>query len=137
MNGVSGPDGEDYSPWADRKVAQPKSSSSSQPQTKMSDSYSNTLPVRKSVAPKNSYATSKGSVGLCWGPRPPTAVTTPEGRLGDPEALRVYVCVPHHGDLIEISIFDPRTFQGSPLSLSNGGQCPGQRVGGAEAEPLR
>ncbi|KAK1330742.1 hypothetical protein QTO34_008680 [Cnephaeus nilssonii] len=59
MNGVSGPDSEDYSPWADRKGAQPKSSSSSQPQTKMSDSYSNTLPVRKSVAPKNSYATTE------------------------------------------------------------------------------
>ncbi|KAF6092446.1 BAR/IMD domain containing adaptor protein 2 [Phyllostomus discolor] len=29
------------------------------PQTKMSDSYSNTLPVRKSVAPKNSYATTE------------------------------------------------------------------------------
>ncbi|XP_054564833.1 brain-specific angiogenesis inhibitor 1-associated protein 2 isoform X7 [Eptesicus fuscus] len=59
MNGVSGPDSEDYSPWADRKGAQPKSSSSSQPQTKMSDSYSNTLPVRKSVAPKNSYAATE------------------------------------------------------------------------------
>lgn len=61
MNGVSGPDSEDYSPWADRKGAQAKSSSPQQPQTKMSDSYSNTLPVRKSVAPKNSYAASKGS----------------------------------------------------------------------------
>ncbi|KAM7069329.1 BAR/IMD domain-containing adapter protein 2 isoform 2-T2 [Molossus nigricans] len=57
VNGVSGPEGEDYSPWADRKVAQP--TSSSQPQTKMSDSYSNTLPVRKSVAPKSSYATTE------------------------------------------------------------------------------
>ncbi|EPQ16450.1 Brain-specific angiogenesis inhibitor 1-associated protein 2, partial [Myotis brandtii] len=59
MNGVSGPDSEDYSPWADRKGAQPKSSSPQQPQTKMSDSYSNTLPVRKSVAPKNSYAATE------------------------------------------------------------------------------
>nr|KAF6454862.1 BAR/IMD domain containing adaptor protein 2 [Rousettus aegyptiacus] len=59
MNGVSGPDSEDYSPWADRKVAQPKSSSPPQPQTKLSDSYSNTLPVRKSVAPKNSYAAAE------------------------------------------------------------------------------
>ncbi|KAM5216892.1 BAR/IMD domain-containing adapter protein 2 isoform 8-T10 [Hipposideros larvatus] len=59
MNGISGPDSEDYSPWADRKVAQPKSSSPPQPQTKLSDSYSNTLPVRKSVAPKNSYATTE------------------------------------------------------------------------------
>uniref|UniRef100_A0A671G5C4 BAR/IMD domain-containing adapter protein 2 n=1 Tax=Rhinolophus ferrumequinum TaxID=59479 RepID=A0A671G5C4_RHIFE len=59
MNGVSGPDGEDYSPWADRKVVQPKATSPPQPQTKLSDSYSNTLPVRKSVAPKNSYATTE------------------------------------------------------------------------------
>lgn len=60
MNGVSGPDGEDYSPWADRKGAPGKPASGAQPQAKMSDSYSNTLPVRKSVAPKNSYAASKG-----------------------------------------------------------------------------
>uniref|UniRef100_A0A9L0T186 BAR/IMD domain-containing adapter protein 2 n=1 Tax=Equus caballus TaxID=9796 RepID=A0A9L0T186_HORSE len=59
MNGVSGPDSEDYSPWADRKAAQPKSSSPPQSQNKLSDSYSNTLPVRKSVAPKNSYATTE------------------------------------------------------------------------------
>ncbi|KAB0395082.1 hypothetical protein E2I00_003443, partial [Balaenoptera physalus] len=58
MNGVSGPDNEDYHPWADRKAAQPKSTSPPQSQSKLSDSYSNTLPVRKSVAPKNSYATS-------------------------------------------------------------------------------
>ncbi|XP_036268161.1 brain-specific angiogenesis inhibitor 1-associated protein 2 isoform X3 [Pipistrellus kuhlii] len=57
MNGVGGPDGEDYSPWADRKGAQPKSASA--PQAKMSDSYSNTLPVRKSVAPKSSYAATE------------------------------------------------------------------------------
>lgn len=69
MNGISGPDSEDYSPWADRKVAQPKSSSPPQPQTKLSDSYSNTLPVRKSVTPKNSYATSKGSPGAGLGPQ--------------------------------------------------------------------
>uniref|UniRef100_A0A8C0MG51 BAR/IMD domain-containing adapter protein 2 n=1 Tax=Canis lupus familiaris TaxID=9615 RepID=A0A8C0MG51_CANLF len=59
MNGVSGPDGEDYSPWADRKAAQPKTSSPPQSQSKLSDSYSNTLPVRKSVAPKNSYAATE------------------------------------------------------------------------------
>ncbi|XP_011522496.1 BAR/IMD domain-containing adapter protein 2 isoform X1 [Homo sapiens] len=58
MNGVTGPDGEDYSPWADRKAAQPKSLSPPQSQSKLSDSYSNTLPVRKSVTPKNSYATT-------------------------------------------------------------------------------
>uniref|UniRef100_A0A452UJC1 BAR/IMD domain-containing adapter protein 2 n=1 Tax=Ursus maritimus TaxID=29073 RepID=A0A452UJC1_URSMA len=59
MNGVSGPDGEDYNPWADRKAAQPKTSSPPQSQSKLSDSYSNTLPVRKSVAPKNSYAATE------------------------------------------------------------------------------
>ncbi|KAG8507511.1 Brain-specific angiogenesis inhibitor 1-associated protein 2 [Galemys pyrenaicus] len=58
LNGIAGPDGEDYSPWADRK-AQAKSSSPPQSQGKMSDSYSNTLPVRKSVTPKNSYATTE------------------------------------------------------------------------------
>ncbi|XP_072501380.1 BAR/IMD domain-containing adapter protein 2 isoform X5 [Notamacropus eugenii] len=59
MNGVSGPDSEDYNHWSDRKPAQPKSLSPPQTQNKMSDSYSNTLPVRKSVAPKNSYATTE------------------------------------------------------------------------------
>uniref|UniRef100_A0A8B9YLS9 BAR/IMD domain-containing adapter protein 2 n=1 Tax=Bos mutus grunniens TaxID=30521 RepID=A0A8B9YLS9_BOSMU len=59
MNGVSGPESEDYNPWADRKATQPKSTSPPQSQSKLSDSYSNTLPVRKSVAPKNSYATTE------------------------------------------------------------------------------
>ncbi|XP_068920205.1 BAR/IMD domain-containing adapter protein 2 isoform X5 [Petaurus breviceps papuanus] len=59
MNGVSGPDSEDYNHWSDRKPAQPKSLSPPQTQNKMSDSYSNTLPVRKSVAPKNSYTTTE------------------------------------------------------------------------------
>ena len=68
MNGVSGPDSEDYNPWADRKAAQPKSTSPPQSQSKLSDSYSNTLPVRKSVAPKNSYATSKRSTGALGPP---------------------------------------------------------------------
>uniref|UniRef100_G1TPT3 IMD domain-containing protein n=1 Tax=Oryctolagus cuniculus TaxID=9986 RepID=G1TPT3_RABIT len=63
MNGVSGPDGEDYNPWADRKAAQPKSLSPPQSQSKLSDSYSNTLPVRKSVTPRSSYATSKAPAG--------------------------------------------------------------------------
>lgn len=89
MNGVSGPDGEDYSPWADRKVAQPKCSSPPQPQTKLSDSYSNTLPVRKSVTPKNSYATSKGSTGAGLGH------THTWGQVGGSEA---HVCVQHPGD---------------------------------------
>lgn len=70
MNGVSGPDGEDYSPWADRKAAQPKASSPPQSQSKLSDSYSNTLPVRKSVTPKNSYAASKGLDVSLVVPRP-------------------------------------------------------------------
>ncbi|EHB09318.1 Brain-specific angiogenesis inhibitor 1-associated protein 2 [Heterocephalus glaber] len=59
MNGAAGPDSEDYNPWADRKAAQPKSLSPPQSQSKLSDSYSNTLPVRKSVTPKNSYATTE------------------------------------------------------------------------------
>lgn len=89
MNGVSGPDGEDYGPWADRKVAQPKCSSPPQPQTKLSDSYSNTLPVRKSVAPKNSYATSKGSTGAGLGQRHTW------GQVG---GSRMHTCVQHPGD---------------------------------------
>ncbi|ETE74005.1 Brain-specific angiogenesis inhibitor 1-associated protein 2, partial [Ophiophagus hannah] len=56
MNGVSGSEGEDYSHWSDRKPPQPKSLSPPQTQKQLSDSYSNTLPVRKSVMPKNSYA---------------------------------------------------------------------------------
>lgn len=99
MNGVSGPDSEDYSPWADRKGAQPKSTSPPQPQAKMSDSYSNTLPVRKSVTPKNSYATSKargGSRGKAhlWGGRGPRGPRT---------------CVPL-GDIVP----DPRLSSGLP-----------------------
>lgn len=58
MNGVSGPDSEDYNHWPERKPAQSKPLSPPQPQ-KLSDSYSNTLPVRKNVQPKNSYAASK------------------------------------------------------------------------------
>ncbi|XP_054831903.1 brain-specific angiogenesis inhibitor 1-associated protein 2 isoform X2 [Eublepharis macularius] len=59
MNGVSGSEGEDYNHWSDRKPPQPKSFSPPQPQKQLSDSYSNTLPVRKSVMPKNSYATTE------------------------------------------------------------------------------
>ncbi|XP_026531534.1 brain-specific angiogenesis inhibitor 1-associated protein 2 isoform X1 [Notechis scutatus] len=59
MNGVSGSEGEDYSHWSDRKPPQPKSLSPPQPQKQLSDSYSNTLPVRKSVMPKNSYASTE------------------------------------------------------------------------------
>ncbi|XP_074828230.1 BAR/IMD domain-containing adapter protein 2 isoform X6 [Natator depressus] len=59
MNGVSGPESEDYSRWSEMKPAQPKSRSPPQHQKQLSDSYSNTLPVRKSVAPKSSYATTE------------------------------------------------------------------------------
>ncbi|XP_075760194.1 BAR/IMD domain-containing adapter protein 2 isoform X4 [Pelodiscus sinensis] len=59
MNGVSGPESEDYSRWSEMKSAQPKSLSPPQHQKQLSDSYSNTLPVRKSVTPKNSYATTE------------------------------------------------------------------------------
>ncbi|XP_019397826.1 PREDICTED: brain-specific angiogenesis inhibitor 1-associated protein 2 isoform X3 [Crocodylus porosus] len=58
MNGVSGPDSEDYNHWPERKPAQSKPLSPPQPQ-KLSDSYSNTLPVRKNVQPKNSYAATE------------------------------------------------------------------------------
>ncbi|KFW67445.1 Brain-specific angiogenesis inhibitor 1-associated protein 2, partial [Pygoscelis adeliae] len=56
MNGVSGPDSDGYNHWSEMKPAQPKSLSPPQPQKQLSDSYSNTLPVRKNVPPKNSYA---------------------------------------------------------------------------------
>nr|XP_056722996.1 brain-specific angiogenesis inhibitor 1-associated protein 2 isoform X1 [Euleptes europaea] len=59
MNGVSGSEGEDYNHWSDRKPPQPKSLSPPHPQKQLSDTYSNTLPVRKSVMPKNSYATTE------------------------------------------------------------------------------
>ncbi|EMP39300.1 Brain-specific angiogenesis inhibitor 1-associated protein 2 [Chelonia mydas] len=59
MNGVSGPESEDYSRWSEMKPAQPKSRSPPQHQKQLSDSYSNTLPVRKSVAPKSRYATTE------------------------------------------------------------------------------
>lgn len=90
MNGVSGPDGEDYSPWADRKAAQPKTSSPPQSQSKLSDSYSNTLPVRKSVAPKNSYAASKG-----WdAPRPPCHTRQGGGGASRAPSTRGPLCGP-------------------------------------------
>ncbi|KAJ7315873.1 hypothetical protein JRQ81_002035 [Phrynocephalus forsythii] len=59
MNGVSGSEGKDYNHWSDRKPPQPKSLSPPQTQKQLSDSYSNTLPVRKSVMPKNSYAATE------------------------------------------------------------------------------
>ncbi|NWI67318.1 BAIP2 protein, partial [Todus mexicanus] len=59
MNGVSGPDSDGYNHWSEMKPAQPKSLSPPQPQKQLSDSYSNTLPVRKNVTPKNSYASAE------------------------------------------------------------------------------
>lgn len=75
MNGVSGSDSDGYNHWSEMKPAQPKSLSPPQPQKQLSDSYSNTLPVRKNVPPKNSYASGEGALvcqGLCQ------AVTTGE-----------------------------------------------------------
>uniref|UniRef100_A0A8C9NIH4 BAR/IMD domain-containing adapter protein 2 n=1 Tax=Serinus canaria TaxID=9135 RepID=A0A8C9NIH4_SERCA len=59
MNGVSGSDSDGYNHWSEMKPAQPKSLSPPQPQKQLSDSYSNTLPVRKNVTPKNSYASAE------------------------------------------------------------------------------
>lgn len=59
MNGVSGSDSDGYNHWSEMKPAQPKSLSPPQPQKQLSDSYSNTLPVRKNVTPKNSYASGE------------------------------------------------------------------------------
>lgn len=76
MNGVSGPDSDGYNHWSEMKPAQSKSLSPPQPQKQLSDSYSNTLPVRKNVPPKNSYASGEAlssAAGLlgcqgagCW-----------------------------------------------------------------------
>ncbi|PKK18988.1 BAI1-associated protein 2 [Columba livia] len=59
MNGASGPDSDGYNHWSEMKSAQPKSLSPPQPQKQLSDSYSNTLPVRKNVPPKNSYVSAE------------------------------------------------------------------------------
>lgn len=80
MNGVSGSDSDGYNHWSEMKPAQPKSLSPPQPQKQLSDSYSNTLPVRKNVAPKNSYASGEApallrgpgassATGEVWGMR--------------------------------------------------------------------
>ncbi|XP_053309025.1 brain-specific angiogenesis inhibitor 1-associated protein 2 isoform X1 [Spea bombifrons] len=58
MNGVSGPPPTSYEHWGDMKPVQPKISPS-QPHKQISDSYSNTLPARKSVPPKNSYTVAE------------------------------------------------------------------------------
>ncbi|XP_063312389.1 brain-specific angiogenesis inhibitor 1-associated protein 2 isoform X2 [Pelobates fuscus] len=58
MNGVSGPPSNSYEHWGDMKPIQPKVSPS-QPHKQISDSYSNTLPARKSVPPKNSYTVAE------------------------------------------------------------------------------
>ncbi|XP_053562586.1 brain-specific angiogenesis inhibitor 1-associated protein 2 isoform X1 [Bombina bombina] len=57
MNGVSGPSGTSYEHWGDMKPIQSKSPSA--PHKQISDSYSNTLPARKSVPPKNSYTVAE------------------------------------------------------------------------------
>lgn len=64
MNGVSGPDSDGYNHWSEMKPAQPKSLSPPQPQKQLSDSYSNTLPVRKNVPAKNSYASGEAPASL-------------------------------------------------------------------------
>lgn len=64
MNGVSGSDSDGYNHWSEMKPAQPKSLSPPQPQKQLSDSYSNTLPVRKNVPPKNSYASGEALTSL-------------------------------------------------------------------------
>uniref|UniRef100_A0A8C5R7N4 BAR/IMD domain-containing adapter protein 2 n=1 Tax=Leptobrachium leishanense TaxID=445787 RepID=A0A8C5R7N4_9ANUR len=58
MNGVNGPPTNSYEHWGDMKPIHPKISPS-QPHKQISDSYSNTLPARKSVPPKNSYTVAE------------------------------------------------------------------------------
>ncbi|XP_031749848.1 brain-specific angiogenesis inhibitor 1-associated protein 2 isoform X11 [Xenopus tropicalis] len=58
MNGISGPHSNSYDPWGEIKPVLPKASPS-QPHKQISDSYSNTLPARKSVPPKNSYTVAE------------------------------------------------------------------------------
>ncbi|XP_075702285.1 BAR/IMD domain-containing adapter protein 2 isoform X4 [Rhinoderma darwinii] len=58
MNGVTGPPPSSYEHWGELKAIQPKISPS-QPHKQISDSYSNTLPARKSVPPKNSYTVAE------------------------------------------------------------------------------
>lgn len=82
MNGVSGPDSDGYNHWSEMKPAQPKSLSPPQPQKQLSDSYSNTLPVRKNVPPKNSYASGEASspcLLCCGGCRGAVGLAVPGG----------------------------------------------------------
>ncbi|KAG8446503.1 hypothetical protein GDO86_014092 [Hymenochirus boettgeri] len=58
MNGISGPPSNSYEHWGEIKPSLPKASPS-QPHKQISDSYSNTLPARKSVPPKNSYTVAE------------------------------------------------------------------------------
>nr|XP_014350060.1 PREDICTED: brain-specific angiogenesis inhibitor 1-associated protein 2 [Latimeria chalumnae] len=60
MNGTTGPHVDDYNHWADVKEMQLKPLSPPQLQRQLLDSYSNTLPVRKSVQPKDHYGTGEG-----------------------------------------------------------------------------
>lgn len=59
MNGISGPHSDDYNHWAEGKTMQMKAPSPSQPSKQFSDTYSNTLPVRKSAPSKHSSGTSE------------------------------------------------------------------------------
>ncbi|XP_064423545.1 brain-specific angiogenesis inhibitor 1-associated protein 2 isoform X2 [Latimeria chalumnae] len=59
MNGTTGPHVDDYNHWADVKEMQLKPLSPPQLQRQLLDSYSNTLPVRKSVQPKDHYVENK------------------------------------------------------------------------------
>ncbi|CAJ0940584.1 unnamed protein product [Ranitomeya imitator] len=58
MNGVTGPPPSSYEHWGEMKPIQSKILPS-QPHKQISDSYSNTLPARKSVPPKNSYTVAE------------------------------------------------------------------------------
>lgn len=84
MNGVSGSDSDGYNHWSEMKPAQPKSLSPPQPQKQLSDSYSNTLPVRKNVPPKNSYASGEAPA-LLPGALEPAVLGSAHrrGQLGD------------------------------------------------------
>ncbi|XP_043941019.1 brain-specific angiogenesis inhibitor 1-associated protein 2 isoform X2 [Protopterus annectens] len=59
MNGISGPHSEDYNHWAEGKTMQMKAPSPSQPSKQFSDTYSNTLPVRKTAPSKHGHGTSE------------------------------------------------------------------------------
>ncbi|MEE6510463.1 hypothetical protein FKM82_030219 [Ascaphus truei] len=59
MNGVAGPNSNSYEHWGEMKPIPPKAASPAVPHKQISDSYSNTLPARKSAPPKNSYTVAE------------------------------------------------------------------------------